>query len=109
MDALEKMKILLDEQTATILKLTAQKPLTASQIGRELHLPHSVCYRKIKTLIDAELISETGQSNEKSGHVPAKQYKSNIDRAYVSLEQGEFRCVLKLKDNSQLQTIRIVS
>lgn len=107
MDAFQKIKMILDEQTATILELTAQKPMTASQIGRKLNMPHSVCYRKLKMLIDANLISEISAANHQFGYAGAKQYFCNIDRAYVALEQGELKCVLKLRNQDELQTYRM--
>jgi len=107
MDAFQKIKMIFDEQTATILELTAQKPMTASQIGRRLNMPHSVCYRKLKMLIDARLISEINAGNHQFGYVGAKQYSCNIDRAYVALEQGELRCVLKLRNEDKLQTYQV--
>lgn len=103
MDAYQKIKMILDEQTATILELTAQKPMTASQIGKRLNMPHSVCYRKLKMLIDAQLISELSGASRQLGYAGPKRYSCNIDRAYVALEQGEFRCVLKLRNDEQLQ------
>lgn len=107
MDAYQKIKMIFDEQTATILELTAQKPMTASQICRRLNMPHSVCYRKLKMLIDAQLISEIGGTDRPFRYVGPKQYSCNIDRAYVALEQGELRCVLKLRSDDRPQTYRM--
>jgi len=107
MDTFNKIKMIFDEQTATILELTAQEPMTASQIGRRLNIPHSVCYRKLKMLIDAQLISEISSPGQPFKCVKAKRYACNIDKAYVALEQGELRCVLKLRNENRLQTFRL--
>ena len=108
MDTLDKIRMILDEQTATIMELTAQRPLTASQISRELDLPHSVCYRKLKMLIDAQLLHEIRPASSSGGAPNAKRYTSNIDQAYVVLEHGELKCILKLRDNEAPQIFRIV-
>ena len=109
MDTFDKIRMILDEQTAIILELTANKPLTASQIGRELDMPHSVCYRRLKMLIDAQFLCEMGPSRGWGGSPNAKRYSSNIDQMYVALEHGEFNCVLKLRNDPTPRKFRMLS
>jgi predicted transcriptional regulator len=109
MDAFEKIRMMLDDQTSTILRLTSQNPRTASQLCRELHIPRSVCYRKLKTLINEQLLDVSRSERQLGGHSHATRYVSNIDKAYVSLEQGELMTVLKLKNENQTHMSRISS
>lgn len=99
MDTLKRIQIILDERTATILKLTAEEPKTASEISQELDIPHSVCYRKIKQLTDAGLLGESSPEDpwKRPEKGKPKGYISNIDKVYVALERGEMMIVLKRK------------
>lgn len=107
METFDRIRMMFDDQTSTIIRLTSQVPRTASQICRELQIPRSVCYRKLKVLVDAQLIDvcESGSSWPAKGH--AAKYVSNIDRAYISLEHGEMCMVLKLKNSDQMQISKI--
>ncbi|MDH4123219.1 MAG: winged helix-turn-helix domain-containing protein [Thermoplasmata archaeon] len=108
MDAFERIRLILDDQSADILKLTAKKPMTASQIGSELHIPHSVCYRKLKTLIDAQLLNEISRGAQSSYSTNySKKYVSNIEQMSVILGMGGLSCILKLKSSEIPQTFRI--
>jgi len=109
MDTFERIRMMLDDQTSTILRLTSQNPRTASQLCKELHIPRSVCYRKLKTLISEQLLDVTHSQNQLGGKVHATRYVSNIDKAYVSLEHGELMMVLKLKNESNPHMSRISS
>jgi len=109
MDTFERIRMMLDDQTSTILMLTSQNPRTASQLCRALHIPRSVCYRKLKTLIGEQLLDVSHAQNQLGGKGHATRYVSNIDKAYVSLEHGEMMMVLKLKNESHPQMSKIVS
>jgi predicted ArsR family transcriptional regulator len=109
MDTFERIRMMLDDQTSTILKLTSQNPRTASQLCKELQIPRSVCYRKLKTLISEQLLDVSHSQNQLGGKVHATRYVSNIDKAYVSLEHGELMMVLKLKNESHPHMSRISS
>jgi len=109
MDTFERIRMMLDDQTSTILRLTSQNPRTASQLCRELHIPRSVCYRKLKTLISEQLLDVSHSQNRLGGKSNATRYVSNIDKAYVSLEHGELMMVLKLKNESHPHMSRISS
>jgi len=108
-DTLKRIQLMLDEQTATILRLTALEPFTASQLRDELRIPHSVCYRKIKQLKEAELLDECKPQDPWRDRTQAKSYISNIDKAFVTLERGEMMIVLKLKNSKHAEVFRLLS
>lgn len=107
MDTLEKIRMMFDDQSSTILRLTSQNPRTASQLCQALHIPRSVCYRKLKVLINERLLDVDKPMGNWGSKGHATKYVSNIDTAYVALEHGEMRMVLKLKNDNHPQTTRI--
>jgi len=109
MDTLKRLQMILDERTAVILRLTAKKPCTATQICHELDIPHSVCYRKIKQLTDADLLDELLPEDPWEEKGQARKYSSNIEKAYVALERGEMMIVLKLKSSDKSEVYRLNS
>lgn len=107
MDTLKRIQLLLDERTAVILKMTAEQPCTASEISSELDIPHSVCYRKIKQLKEADLLDETGPEDPWENKNRPRSYTSNVENAYVSLERGEMVIVLKFKNLKESEVLRL--
>lgn len=107
MDTLKRMKLILDEKTATILRMTAGDPCTASEISKKLQIPHSVCYRKIKQLTDAELLDENEPEDPWQNRNQPRTYVSNVENAYVALERGEMVIVLKFKKARKPEVVRL--
>ncbi|HDP96811.1 MAG TPA: ArsR family transcriptional regulator [Euryarchaeota archaeon] len=107
MDTLKRMKLILDEKTAFILKMTSEDPCTASEISKKLDIPHSVCYRKIKQLTDAELLDESEPEDPWKNRNQPKSYVSNVENAYVALERGEMVIVLKFRKSREPEVIRL--
>jgi predicted transcriptional regulator len=103
MDTFDRIRMMFDDQTSIILTLTSQNPRTASQLCRELNIPRSVCYRKLKMLMNERLLDVCRSQNEWTDKGHATRYISNIDRAYVSLEHGELMFVLKLKNENRTE------
>jgi len=104
----ERIGMMFDEQTSIILNLTSKGSMTASEICRKLEIPRSVCYRKLKTMTDARLLQLMRVDGE-SGEWHASRYSSNIDMAYVALEHGEMRMMMRLKDSKETQTQKFSS
>jgi len=109
MDTFDRIRMMLDDQTSIILTLTSQNPRTASQLCRELNIARSVCYRKLKTLMNERLLDVYRSQNQWSCKGHATRYISNIDKAYVSLEHGELMFVLKLKNEDRTEMSKITA
>lgn len=107
-DTFGRIRMMFDEQTSTIIGLTANAPMTASEICRRLAIPRSVCYRKLKMLTDARLLSLC-RGDAEPGDWQISRYLSNIETAYVALEHGEMNMLIKLKDGGETQTQKFSS
>jgi len=107
-DTFGRIRMMFDEQTSTIIGLTSEKPMTASDICHRLNIPRSVCYRKLKMLTDARLLNLCKDDKE-SGNWQISRYLSNIDMVYVALEHGDMNMVLRLKDSGETQKQRFSS
>ena len=94
-DAFDRIKMIFDDQSSTILSMTANGPMTASEICRALNVPRSVCYRKLKILTDAHLLN--ARRIDDAGDAHTTRYLSNIDMVYVSLENGDMKMVVRMK------------
>jgi RNA polymerase subunit RPABC4/transcription elongation factor Spt4/DNA-binding transcriptional ArsR family regulator len=94
-DAFDRIKMIFDDQSSTILSMTANGPMTASEICHALNVPRSVCYRKLKILTDAHLLN--ARRIDDVGDAHTTRYLSNIDMVYVSLENGDMKMVVRMK------------
>ena len=107
-DTFERIRLMFEEQASTIIRLTSEAPLTASEICRRLGVPRSVCYRKLKMMTDAKLLSLC-RDGLAPGEWAVSKYSSNIDMAYVSIEHGDMNMLIRLKDSKETMTQRFSS
>ncbi len=75
--------LLMDKYASQILLGTAKKPKGIREISRDYNIPVSVCYRRIKKLVDMGLLTEVRYGKR-------AKYRSNIE---------DFRAVLNFEEN----------
>lgn len=107
-DTFGMMRLMFDEQACVIIGLTSEAPMIASEICRRMGIPRSVCYRKLKMMTDAKLLSLC-RAEGAPCEWQVSRYQSNIDMAYVSLEHGDMNMLIRLKDNKETMTQRFSS
>jgi len=89
-DAFDTFRLMLDEYSSEILKLTGQKALNAVQLSEALGIPVAACYRRIRALKEAGVLKEDGRAVSVGGKLVAT-YRSSVDRAELFLQDGRLR------------------
>lgn len=94
MDTFDTFRLLLDEYSSKILELTGRESLNALELSETLGIPMSACYRRIRALKDAGMLTEDGRVVSIGGKLVAT-YRSTVERAEVMLQDGRLRVVIK--------------
>lgn len=90
----EFIQFLADEYYLGILRLTSRKECSAMQLSRELNIPASTVYNKLKLLEEAEIIQNVKTLIDRAGnHV--KYYRSTVRDATIEFHEGEILTNIK--------------
>ncbi len=78
------IQMLADECSSAIMALTSRKEYSAMQLSRELDMPLSTLYRKLKLLENARLIQNVKMLIDRAGN-QEKYYRCTIREGRVSI------------------------
>ncbi|HEX9907943.1 MAG TPA: helix-turn-helix domain-containing protein [Thermoplasmata archaeon] len=96
MDAYDMFKLILDDYSSKILRLTETQPLNAVELSEALGIPMAACYRRIRGLKGAGMLKEEGKAVSIGGKMVAR-YRSSIDSAEVVLHDGRLRIIINVE------------
>lgn len=85
----EFIKLFAEESLRTIMSITSKEEYSALQISRELNIPLTTVYRKVKILENASLIQHIKTVIDLSGN-EEKYYRCTIREATIKFCNGEF-------------------
>ncbi len=94
MDAFDLFRLVLDEYSAQIIRLTSPHPMNAIQLSDALGIPIAACYRRIRTLKEAGVLKEEGRAVSIGGKLVAT-YRSSLEKAEVVLTDGRLRILIR--------------
>lgn len=100
-DLIEKVQLLTDSYAKSILVGCYQKPMSAQEISWEYNIPIAATYRRLKDLEEAGLIEEvveetTDTSTSTSNSNNSSRYKTSLEKAVLTFEDGTFSIKLKV-------------
>ncbi|OGS57097.1 MAG: hypothetical protein A3K60_04450 [Euryarchaeota archaeon RBG_19FT_COMBO_56_21] len=98
MDTFEKFRMMLDQYSSQILKLTSPQAMNALELSDALGIPIAACYRRIRALKEAGILHEEGKVVSIGGKLVAS-YRSSVESAEVILTDGRLRVVIKTADD----------
>lgn len=93
----EFIEFLADECSTGILTLTSRKEYSAMQLSRELNMPTSTVYKKLKQLEDAEVIQNVKTLIDRAGN-QEKYYRCTVRNATIKFHEGEISANLEKVD-----------
>ena len=98
MDAFDMFRLMLDEYSSQILRLTSPQSMNAIELSDALGIPIAACYRRIRALKEAGVLKEEGRAVSIGGKLVAT-YRSSVESAEVLLTDGRLR--IQIKANGQ--------
>jgi DNA-binding Lrp family transcriptional regulator len=98
MDAFDMFRLMLDEYSSQILRLTSPQSMNAIELSDALGIPIAACYRRIRALKEAGVLREEGRTVSVGGKLVAT-YRSSVESAEVLLNDG--RLSIQIKANGQ--------
>ncbi len=98
MDTFDKFRMMLDQYSSQILKLTSPQAMNALELSDALGIPIAACYRRIRALKEAGILHEEGKVVSIGGKLVAS-YRSSVESAEVMLTDGRLRVVIKTADD----------
>ena len=93
-------QLLSDRYVISILAAIAFKSYSAHELCVWFDIPSAVCYRKIKELLELDLLSVSNRVLTRGGKWTTR-FRSNVQRVNVSLETGKYRLSLKLRESPE--------
>ncbi len=108
MDAFTTFRLLIDEYSSRILELTTERPMNASELSEILNIPIAACYRRIRMLRDAGMLSEAGKSVSIGGKSVAS-YKSAVGTAELILKDGRLKVVIVANGERSIEELDLES
>lgn len=99
MQALETSQLLTEEYAAKILLATMGKPKSAFDLSEKLGIPIAACYRKIKLLEDAGMITCCERKLTQAGK-RISLYKSMVKNAQIVFERNKLTARIEMVDGS---------
>ena len=101
MNALKVLRVLTDGYSVKILEATHEGPKTAIQLSRKYHIPIAACYRRIKWLEEAGVLTcVDGILGAKERRIGA--YTSRFEKASMFCKKRKMRLKIKLTDGGVL-------
>lgn len=97
-DLSDKVELLTDSYAKEILAGCYERPKTAQQISWEHNIPIAATYRRLNDLHEVGLLEEI-ESEDSS----ATKYKTALDKAILTFEDGKFTIEMKLGED-ELET-----
>jgi len=97
MDALTISNIMNDDYAARILVWAIDVPRTAAEMSKNLGIPVSACYNRIRTLERLGLLRCVESRLSPSGKRIAV-YQSQLKKAIIFMDRGEVRVKVELLD-----------
>jgi len=97
MDTFDKFRMMLDQYSSQILKLTSPQAMNALELSDALGIPIAACYRRIRALKEAGILHEEGKVVSIGGKLVAS-YRSSVESAEVVLTDGRLRVIIKTAD-----------
>ncbi len=91
------IRSLADDCSRAIMALTSGKEYSASQLSRELGIPATTVYRKLKHLEEANLIQNVKTLIDRSGN-EEKYYRCVIQEAVVRFNEGKVLISVRRSD-----------
>ncbi len=95
-DLSEKVQLLTDPYAKNILVGCYQRAMTAQEISWEYNIPIAATYRRLNDLEEAGLIEEAEEVE--SGGSKASRYKTKLEEAVLTFEDGNFSIQLKVDE-----------
>lgn len=105
MDDLDIAQILMDEYNMKILAATSHKPKGARELAFLFDIPMASCYRKIKELLGAGLLSIESTELSADGK-RYSVYKSQIDTVTLVYERGQLRMKVDMYAKPSIEVVR---
>lgn len=105
MDDFDLAQILADEYNMKILAATSHKAKSARELAFLFDIPMASCYRKIKELLGAGLLSTEGTELSADGK-RFKIYRSQIDCITMVYEHGQMRIKVDMHLRPPLEIVR---
>jgi predicted transcriptional regulator len=108
MDPKYLSKLLVDEYVMKILMASFKTPMSTQEMSLEFNIPIAVCYRKVRELMAAGLLTKDKKELTQQGKW-VQLYRSKLKGAYVFLEHGELRVRMETTDAHEPEMDRSVS
>lgn len=106
MDRSKIPRLVMDDYNLRILSATTFKERSARELAYLLDIPMATCYRKIKELLNAELLEEEESKLTKEGR-RYKTYLSRVSAIHVSFENGKLKVGLQLTWNEPMEWVTV--
>jgi hypothetical protein len=101
---MEASKIITDEYAVNILMATYRRPKGAIELSHKLGIPIAACYRRIKMLVEMNLLHCVERVLTQKGK-RMSVYISNLKNAYIFLEEGQLRVRFEMK-SGEVETFK---
>lgn len=85
----EILSLLGDEHVQTILSVTSEQPMSASELSDMCNVSPATIYRRLEQLVEYNLVSEQTEIAADGNHF--KKYEATVGHIDVRLDQGEFK------------------
>lgn len=84
---------LVDEDCRAILRATSERALSAGEISDACEIPSSTAYRKVETLVEAGLLTESIRISSSGAH--KSEYECAVTNVEIDLDGGAIECSLE--------------
>ena len=97
MDIISASQLITDEYAAKILIATYRRPKNAIELSQRLGIPIAACYRRIRALEKAQLLTCVERVLTQKGK-RISVYISELKNAYISMENGQIKVRFDMKN-----------
>ncbi|MFB6282639.1 MAG: helix-turn-helix domain-containing protein [Halobacteria archaeon] len=88
-----------------ILEAASSEPRSVKEFSKQLNIPKTTLYRRVRDLTECGLLKEEGKLDREGNH--HKVYTSNIEKIEIELNQGSLSTRVKLQDQPDKKLIKI--
>ncbi len=85
----EILTLLGDDHVQTILSVTSEQPMSASELSDMCNVSPATIYRRLEQLVEHDLVSAQDEIAADGNHF--KKYEATVEHIDVRLDQGEFQ------------------
>jgi len=89
-DPADLFSALVDEDCRAILRATSERALSAGEISDTCEIPSSTAYRKVESLVDAGLLTESIRLSPAGAH--KSEYECALRNLEIDLGGGAIEC-----------------